>query len=558
VPGAYAATLGAYLALLAATGLTSPSVLDWIGSWPRTQLAVIVPAMILWLFLFVANYRRTSAPAALARARWAALGGIAAAVLGLALFQVPELLSGRSLLPPSWIGLVALLLPLGVATGILRDRLFDIEVVVNRALVYGGMTLGVVGAYVVSVSALTTLAGREPGFGGSLLATGLAALVALPLRDRLQRAVNRLMYGERDEPWRAIRRLGQRLEWAAEPGRAFPAIVDTVAEALRSPFVTLETVGADGTPIVAAQRGTPTVETARAANLAPTHGRLVIGVRSGEEVPGDELRLLEDLARGGAAVRALACVTKPPDRARRGHARRSAAGCGTISTAGPRPRRDRCARGLGAAGPADPRPPRCSSAPGRVAGARHIRRSDGLSPALDELGLIGAIAAGGAPERAPGTTRFRGSRCPGRARGSASSGGGGGAYRIAVEAVSDAVARCAQTCRPVEADDDLAEVVDDGRGSPGCPAGNRPRIDAQPGGELGGEVIVSAGRPAGPPPIARGCRGDRRPSPSRPGADDHAFRVACALLATVDDVELAGRLPPWSWPSRAGCSRTSS
>ena len=47
------------------------------------------------------------------------------------------------------------------------------------------------------------------------------------------------MYGDRDEPWRAMHRLGDVLEWAAEPDRAFPAIVDTVADALRLPFVAL-------------------------------------------------------------------------------------------------------------------------------------------------------------------------------------------------------------------------------------------------------------------------------------------------------------------------------
>ena len=63
------------------------------------------------------------------------------------------------------------------------------------------------------------------------------------------------MYGERDEPWRAMRRLGQRLELAAEPDRAFPAIVETVADALRLPYVRLEVTDEAGGLVEAAARG---------------------------------------------------------------------------------------------------------------------------------------------------------------------------------------------------------------------------------------------------------------------------------------------------------------
>ena len=78
------------------------------------------------------------------------------------------------------------------------------------------------------------------------------------------------MFGDRDEPWRAMHRLGDVLEWAAEPDRAFPAIVDTVADALRLPFVALALVDVDGTERVVAERGElrgPSVEAA-----LPRHG----------------------------------------------------------------------------------------------------------------------------------------------------------------------------------------------------------------------------------------------------------------------------------------------
>lgn len=154
----YVVALGGYGMLLAASRMANSSTLAWIGTWPRIQLAVVVPCLLVWLALAVAAFLRSADPVARSRTRWAALGATTSVVLGLTLFQVPELLLGRSLVPPSWIGLIALPLPLGLAVGILHDRLFDIEVVLNRTLVYGGLTLGVL--YVPSlVVGIAVLAG---------------------------------------------------------------------------------------------------------------------------------------------------------------------------------------------------------------------------------------------------------------------------------------------------------------------------------------------------------------------------------------------------------------
>ena len=166
----------------------------------------------------------------------------------------------------------------------------------------------VIGVYVVTTIGLGTAIGPGHGYVVELVAIGLAALVALPLRDVLQRTVNRMMYGQRDEPLRAMRRLGTRLEVAAEPDRAFPAIAETVADALRLPWVVVEVTDELGTSRVVAERGAPvaTVETIDLVHGATPVGRLVLGVRSGDRgFRADELALLHDLARqAGAAIHA--------------------------------------------------------------------------------------------------------------------------------------------------------------------------------------------------------------------------------------------------------------
>lgn len=192
----YLVALGAYGVGLAASLATSSSPLSWVGSWPRVQLIVAIACLVTFLGLFAWRYRHEDEPEERRRSRWAAGAALLSVVLGLVLFQVPELLLGRSILPASWIGLVALPVPIGLAIAILRDHLFGIQVVVNRTLVYGTLTAGVFAIYLSISGFLRWMVGADPGFSGTLLATGAAVMLALPLRDRLQRAVDRLMDGD--------------------------------------------------------------------------------------------------------------------------------------------------------------------------------------------------------------------------------------------------------------------------------------------------------------------------------------------------------------------------
>ncbi len=518
VPAIYAVALGAYAALLAVSRLTSPSLLDWIGTWPRVQLAVVVPCLLGWLVLAARAYLRPPDPVARSRSRWAALGALTSVVLGLVLFQVPELVTGSSLVPASWIGLIALPLPIGLAVGILRDRLFDIEVVLNRTLVYGSLTLVVIGMYVVTTIGLGTAIGPGHGYVVELVAIGLAALVALPLRDVLQRTVNRMMYGQRDEPLRAMRRLGTRLEVAADPDRAFPAIAETVADALRLPWVVVEVTDELGTSRIVAERGAPvaTVETIDLVHGATPVGRLVLGVRSGDRrFRADELALLHDLARqAGAAIHAqqlrdaLARSREQLVVAREEERRRLRRdlhdGLGpALAAIGMR------AEASAAVLDDDPETARrqldALSVEVREALADVRRLVDGLRPpALDELGLAGAIghqaarldrgsATEGGPAGDPGKAAIH-VECEPAPLPELPAAVEVAAYRIAVEAMTNAVRHAgASACLVrLEAGSQLTvEVTDDGRGLPDEPrSGTGLESMRERAAEVGGEVAV--------------------------------------------------------------------
>jgi signal transduction histidine kinase len=524
IPAIYAVTLGAYAALLAGSRVASPSVLDWVGGWPRVQLAVVVPCLLVWLVLAARAYLRPPDPVARSRSRWAALGALTSVVLGLVLFQVPELVVGGSLVPASWIGLIALPLPIGLAIGILRDRLFDIEVVLNRTLVYGSLTLVVIGVYVVTTIGLGMAIGPGHGYVVELVAIGLAALVALPLRDGLQRSVNRMMYGQRDEPLRAMRRLGARLEVAADPDRAFPAVAETVADALRLPWVVVEVTDELGTSRIVAERGAPvaTFETIDLVHGATPVGRLVLGVRSGDRrFRADELALLHDLARqAGAAIHAqqlrdaLARSREQLVVAREEERRRLRRdlhdGLGpALAAIGMR------AEASAAVLDDDPETARrqldALSTEVREALADVRRLVDGLRPpALDELGLAGAIGhqaarldRGSATETGPrgdtGTAAIH-VECEPAPLPELPAAVEVAAYRIAVEAMTNVVRHAgASACLVrLQAGSQLTvEVTDDGRGLPDVPrSGTGLESMRERAAEVGGEVEVER-RPEG-------------------------------------------------------------
>lgn len=195
-----------------------------------------------------------------------------------------------------------------VGIAIFRYRLYDIDLVINRTLVYAALTACVVGIYVLVVGYLGTVFRLEDSLLVSLAATGLVAVLFAPLRDRLQRGVNRLMYGERDDPYAVLSRLGRRLETTLEPRAVLPAIAETVAHALKLPHAAIELKLGDGYE-TAAESGRPAGEPLRLPLVygSETVGRMVLSPRApGEEFFPADRRLLEDLARqAGVAAHAV-------------------------------------------------------------------------------------------------------------------------------------------------------------------------------------------------------------------------------------------------------------
>jgi len=378
------------------------------------------------------------------------------------------------------------LIPAAIAVAVLRHQLLDIRLVVARGLGYALLSGLVLAAYAVLVVVLS-------GVASALL----VALAALPLRVRLQRSVDRLLYGERGDPLRVARRVGGTL------GTGLEGTLDEIRQALRLPHVHV-TVERE----VIATSGSA----AGATQVVPLDdgAELVVGLRRGETslAPADS-RVLALL--GGplaAAVRATRLseqlqlsrerLVAAREEERRRLRRDLHDGLGPLLT--------------GVALSADAATNLSSRAPEQVAGLLAAVRRDSRTaiaevrrivddlrpPALDELGLVAAL------EVRTAQTSQRGDGSPLHA--SVDAGAlpplpaaiEVAAYRIATEALTNVVRHSTAShvtvrlhCEPRHAVHALSvEVCDDGTGVCDWASGVGIGAMRERAAELGGDCVV--------------------------------------------------------------------
>jgi two-component system, NarL family, sensor kinase len=188
---------------------------------------------------------------------------------------------------------VGSVLPLGIGAAILRSQLFDIEVVLSRTLTYGALTAVVVGMYAAVLAGVGALLDNR-SFAG-FIGVAVVAVALQPVHARLRRRVDRWVYGDRADPYAALRRLSDRLEASADPTQALTVVTTSIAEALRVDRVRVLLEG-DAEPVVAGAVELPLVH--RGTHL----GELVVEVPRGRQLTVADRQLLDDLARHAAVI----------------------------------------------------------------------------------------------------------------------------------------------------------------------------------------------------------------------------------------------------------------
>ena len=196
-------------------------------------------------------------------------------------------------------------LPVAAGVAILRYRLYDIDVVINRAVVGAALVVFVTGGYITAVVLLGELVGgRVSGdYWASAVATALVALAFQPLRRGVQRLGDRAVYGHRAAPYQALAELCRRLGRAVSLEQVLPGIAEVSGRSLGAAHATvrLALAGADD---VVAHWPTPAApaNSARSEYSEPVRdgtrplGEIAVSMPPGRRISMADRTLLADIA----------------------------------------------------------------------------------------------------------------------------------------------------------------------------------------------------------------------------------------------------------------------
>jgi signal transduction histidine kinase len=192
-------------------------------------------------------------------------------------------------------------LPILFAVAVLRYRLYDIEVIINRAVILAaGTAFAAIGYTGLVVGVGAVVGAQTSGFWVSLLATALVALAFQPLRKRVVRLANRFAYGARALPYEALSDFTRRLAETPSSESLLPAVAEAAGRAVSAQRATA-VLTVSGARVVSGswphdrpEGSTP--HEVPVQNGGETLGSIAVVMPRGRPLRAVDERLLEDLA----------------------------------------------------------------------------------------------------------------------------------------------------------------------------------------------------------------------------------------------------------------------
>ena len=235
---------GVGLALHTLGTLTTPPA-DFIYGQRDSSRAVTAPLLTLgWMLVAVGLIASAvSLVVRLRRSRddvrrqllWIASAAVLLALGVVAILAVPRVTGVEG----TWLAALPLrvaqvAVPLCVAVAVLRHRLLEIDMIVNRAVVLALATALVAVGYVLVVVTVGLTVEGSSGFWPSLLATAVVALAFQPLRNWVVRVADRLAFGTAAAPYEALTDFSRRLGSSADTSRLLPAVAEAAGRAVNA------------------------------------------------------------------------------------------------------------------------------------------------------------------------------------------------------------------------------------------------------------------------------------------------------------------------------------
>ncbi len=306
-------------------GVVNPVGMSALGTLPR--LLALVGRVGAWLVLVVSAVGLIWR---LIRARgderqqlkWIAYVG--AGITGLILAMlVLQGLGQTQLLGIAFSGvLVGILFGIPAAAGIaiLKHRLYDIDVVISKTLLFGTLAAFITAVYVLIVVGIGALVGTggRPNLALSILATAVVAVAFEPVREWAQRAANRTVYGKRATPYEVLSRFSERVAGAYSSDEILPRMARVLAEGTGAASATVwMKIDQQLLPAASWPDGAPTPAAELSERVAGVRhqgellGELRVSKRAGEPLSPVEEKLLADLAsQAGLVLRNVRLTTE--------------------------------------------------------------------------------------------------------------------------------------------------------------------------------------------------------------------------------------------------------
>jgi signal transduction histidine kinase len=303
----------------------NPIVVSALGGLTNGAIFTIGPLVLIVVVLIAVVVRlRKSRDVERSQLRWfayVAVGSLIVVVAGYPLGVANSSL-GNDVTGAGFALGLALAIPVTIGLAVMRYGLYDIDVFISRAIVYGSLAVFITAVYVGIAVGIGTLVGSggKPNLALSILATAIVALGFQPLRERIQKVANRLVYGRRATPYEVLSEFSGRVAETYAADEVLPRMAQVLQEGTGAESATVWLRGtAELRPAATFPKGErdqqalfmsngtlPAIEDATRSVEVRHQGELLgalsVSKRRGETLTPIEEKLVDDLAHQAGLV----------------------------------------------------------------------------------------------------------------------------------------------------------------------------------------------------------------------------------------------------------------
>jgi hypothetical protein len=196
-PAIYLSAFVMYFGYLAILRFVSPNPLHWVGRTIIGNWLVALVMQLATIYFIIREYRAVREPAARRKVRWLVFAFFLSGSVGLIFWFIPGIVLGQPFIDAHALGLALMPFPVIVAIAVLRDQLFDIDVIIRRTLIYSTLTAVLALFYFATVVLSQQIFRWLTGAGDDLaiiVSTLTIAALFNPMRYRVQNIIDQRFY----------------------------------------------------------------------------------------------------------------------------------------------------------------------------------------------------------------------------------------------------------------------------------------------------------------------------------------------------------------------------